>query len=52
MVIRPSNSVVEKRFFVKVDFKIGNKSCDDYDLKESWENVRSVVSLFCIKRCR
>ena len=24
---------------VKVDFKIGNKLCDDYDLKESRENV-------------
>ena len=37
---------------MNVNFKMGNKLCDHYDFKKSWENVRSVALLFSIKRSR
>ena len=37
-----------ERFLKKVNFKIGEQMSDDYDLKESWGNVRSVADFLCL----
>ena len=39
-----------ERLLKKVDFKIGEKCRDDYDLKESRENGRLVANFLCLAR--
>ena len=54
VVIETLKREIIRELLKKVDFKIGENCSDDYDLKESWEHVRLVLtsfaSLFGIKR--
>ena len=37
-----------ERVVKKVDFKIDETRSDDYDVKDSWENFRSVPDFFAL----
>ena len=37
-----------ERVVKKVDFKIDEARSDDYDVKDSWENFRSVADFFAL----